>query len=327
MHKSLTKMKAIPNMPDEIKNAIDNNTLYIFVGAGVSRLYGYPSWEQLGKNLISTAVKLRVMSRSEKATLLSGDFSPMQYVTIAYNCLKKGTSKTRAQKLIISELELERQKGYEDKVTKICNYLFNYHSPIITTNADKSLDTSKAFTGKNIIYNFAEWDGNNDFNILYHLHGSIDKFESMVFTSEQYARAYMNEARFGENLKKLFGSDRTILFIGYGMNEFELLRYFLKPSKLPNKPNLFMLSGYLDRDFIKYKFDKTYFKSLGIDVLYFSIEKYGYDALINVLEKWNKVVSLDTNVSLNISKEIKKAAESAPSLKTKKIIEDCFNYG
>ncbi len=266
----------IPNMPDEIKRAIDTNSLYIFVGAGVSRLYGYPSWDQMGKNLINIAVTKKALSRSEEAVLLNGNFTPMQFVTIAFNKLQKKLGKEEAEKLVISELSLDKQKDPANlrKVNTISKLLSKYNSVILTTNADLSLDTSKPYKDKAIVSDFKLWDRNEDYVKIFHLHGSINNFESMVFTSQQYASAYMADADFGKNLLQLFGrGDKTVLFIGYGVNEFELIRYFLKTTTTPERPSMFMLNGYLKKDTLKYEFDKEYYRTLGIEVLYYSLEK------------------------------------------------------
>lgn len=320
----MSRPKSMPDMPQEIKDAISNGSLYIFIGAGVSRLYGYPSWNQLGKNLIDKAVGCNAMTRSEQAALLNGDFNSMQFVTIAYNKLERKIGASRAQELIKNELSISKQNNNQKIVEKIAHLLSEYNATIITTNADKSLDTSQAFKKKNIISNFREWDGDIDYSKILHIHGIIDDFASMVFTSKQYATAYMVESRFGRNLKKLFGKNKTTLFIGYGLSEFELLRYFLNPTDTPEKSNLFMLSGYLKKDDLKYEFDKEYYKSLGIEVLYYSIEKNGYHGLINVLRKWSRTLKTDTFVNDSFSKTIKNAVLNPPNKKSKKEIESYF---
>ena len=210
------------------------------------------------------------------------------------------------------------------KVNVISNLLSKYNSVILTTNADLSLDTSKPYKGKTIISDFTKRDRNEDYVKIFHLHGSIDNFDSMVFTSQQYASAYMADADFGKNLLQLFGrGDKTILFIGYGVNEFELIRYFLKTTNTPENPSMFMLNGYLKKDTLKYEFDKEYYRTLGIEVLYYSIEKNGYDALIDVLKKRDKTLTNDTFVSIHFSKTIKKAFSEEPNSKSiKEILSD-----
>ncbi|WP_039764937.1 hypothetical protein, partial [Caldicellulosiruptor sp. F32] len=42
----------IPELPNKIKEAVNNRTLAVFIGAGVSRLIGCKGWEELAQNLV-----------------------------------------------------------------------------------------------------------------------------------------------------------------------------------------------------------------------------------------------------------------------------------
>ena len=69
---------------------------------------------------------------------------------------------------------------------------------------------------------------------------------------------------------------------------------------------MFMLDGYLDKDTIKYEFDKEYYESLGISLLPFSREKKDYKALIEVLKKWDKEVKSKTLAGSVVKEDIVK---------------------
>jgi len=43
----------IPKVPKEIVDAVNNQTLAVFIGAGVSRLIGCMGWDQLATNLVN----------------------------------------------------------------------------------------------------------------------------------------------------------------------------------------------------------------------------------------------------------------------------------
>jgi uncharacterized protein (DUF2132 family) len=43
----------IPPIPKEISEAVNNEYLAIFIGAGVSRLIGCMGWDQLAQNLVN----------------------------------------------------------------------------------------------------------------------------------------------------------------------------------------------------------------------------------------------------------------------------------
>ena len=297
---NLSEEKPIPKLPEEIINAIDDNRLLLFVGAGVSKLIGYPLWIELAKGLVDKCVQKGVVSLSEKEILLSGSFNPMQIVTIASKRLD-GVENKLGISSVVEQLDdkAEYEKGLANKIAL---FLSNYYSPIITTNADRSLELSEPLKDRVVLPSFEKYNEDyNDLSIM-HLHGSVEDPESMVFTSQQYARAYTFEAPFGRQLIKLFDKDWTILFIGYGVGEFDLLRYFLKKKDVTRR--LFMLSGYLDKDAIKLQFDSEYYDSLGITLLPYSREKEDYFALVKVLEHWDKDVTEKTFASSRHKKNI-----------------------
>lgn len=317
----LESIAPIPELPQEIIDAINVQKFYLFTGAGVSKLYGYPLWWDLAIELVEKCFQKKFISRSKKETLLKSDFNPLELVTIANQELGKDeTYRVLKKRLSLNMLKKKANHALKEKSEKIARLLSHYSSPIITTNADLSLDESKAFKGKFAIENFEKWDRNKNFNKIYHLHGSINDQESLIFTAEKYAKAYRNGSIFGNNLHSLFSENRTILFVGYGMREFELIRYFLSPDA-DQKRNLFMLQGYLDKDRLKYELDKEYFGSLGIDVLYYSIEGKGYDALVDVLETWDQRIVAETFVGKNELEDIAKAVSSKPTKKSLEYIE------
>ena len=292
-HKYRLPFPDVPGMPEEIIHAIDDGNLLLFVGAGVSKLIGYPLWGELGRNLANKALKERILTNSEKEVLLEGGFTPMEIVSIVTKRFDENKANSGTEEII---KELSTNVKEDAKVAlKICKYLSAYNSVIVTTNADISLEKRKTLKSRVLCKNFEK-----DFDLkkygkysIIHLHGSIEEPDGMVFTSEDYARAYSVETDFGKKLKDLFNGDWTILFLGYGVTEFELLRYFLTFKK-DKVRRLFLLEGYLAKDRIKYEFDKEYYESLGISLLPYSRELSDYKMLLKVLQKWDKDVKTRT---------------------------------
>ena len=281
----------IPMMEQEIIDAIDDGNLLLFIGAGVSKLKGYPLWFELGQKLAQIAVDEQLISISEKEVLLGGNFTPMQVVTILSKKFDEREPGAGMAKVVD---ELSINVTVDEKVAlQLAQYLASYNSTIVTTNADDSLEGQTPLDGRMVLTNFRDYDHKFDKYSIIHLHGSVNNPGGMVFTSEQYARSYNVEDTFGEKLKELLNKDWTILFIGYGITEFELLRYFFK-FKNDKARRKFMLEGYLAKDRIKYEFDKEYYESLGIYLLPYSREHDDYKALIKVLKRWDKDVKTKT---------------------------------
>lgn len=279
-------------MEQEIIDAIDEGNLLLFLGAGVSKLIGYPLWSELGKKLADQAVRKGLISLSEKAILLGGSFTPMQIVTILSRKFDEDSAGAGIEK-VIDELSINVTE--DSKIAlQLAEYISAYNATIVTTNADESLEKQPPLADRMVLKNFRKYDSKKfrKFSII-HLHGSISEPKGMVFTSEEYAKAYTIDDSFGEKLIDLFDYSWTILFIGYSVTEFELLRYFLK-FKDDKARRMFILDGYLAKDRIKYEFDVDYYKSLGICLLPYSREKDDYRALLKVLKNWDKDVKTKT---------------------------------
>lgn len=320
IQKNKLPFKIIPDIPDEIIEAIDDKKLLIFIGAGVSKLYGYPLWRELGEKLTRIAVEDDAMTLSEKEVLLTGNFTPMEIVTIAS---KKLDIKGKRKGIDYTIDELNAKVIENKKISnRIAKYLAAYNAPIITTNADTSLDENKYLMDRYPLIDFLEYNPGPHNNLsLIHLHGCVSNPESMIFTSEQYAKAYRVDSDFGRKLSDLFNDEWVILFLGYGITEFELLRYFLKDKNNEVK-RLFMVDGYLEKDSTKYNLDKEYFNSLGIKLLPYSREKNDYLGLIDVLKSWDKDVRKRTLAgSINRKNAIESIISQPPTKEGVKIIE------
>ena len=305
---------SIPEMPREIISAIDDGKLLLFVGAGISKLIGYPLWSELGRNLANKALREHILTNSEKEVLLGGGFTPMEIVSIVCKRFDEKKASSGIEEII---KELSTNVKEDPKVAlEICNYLSAYNSVIVTTNADVSLEKRESLSGRVLLKNFKDnFDlGKHGKYSIIHLHGSIDEPDGMVFTSEDYAKAYTAGADFGRNLKTLFDEGWTILFLGYGVAEFELLRYFLT-YKNDKVRRLFMLEGYLAKDRIKYEFDKEYYASLGISLLPYSRESSDYKMLITVLRNWDKDVKTKTFSASTVKEDAIAHITSQPPFK------------
>ena len=133
----------------------------------------------------------------------------------------------------------------------------------VTTNYDEWLDTAigapppSIRTGANpatsvieerrtVIYEVNELTPDNlrRPNTVIHLHGSVLKPESMILTTQHYVRHYANDRFSGgagrENnvltfLDFLFGQ-KNVLFVGYGLDELEILEYVIGKASLNGEP-------------------------------------------------------------------------------------------
>ena len=77
----------IPPIPDQILEAASNGKLIVFIGAGVSRLLGYPSWQNLAERYAEYLFQKGYLSYLECEHLKRLD--PRKLLSICENFCKK----------------------------------------------------------------------------------------------------------------------------------------------------------------------------------------------------------------------------------------------
>lgn len=289
----------------DILNAFENRKLFFFLGAGVSRIMGIPGWDEFANNLI----KKTCVSYEEK-NILSSITDNKEKITIAYNRFKQKKQEKQFFKIFGNALKPNRNV-YKNK-ENIYEILAQFDATFLTTNADnlfqKVLGKERCHDDydcqllKNELY--------RQQNHLFYLHGHYDATnnnDKLVFTAPQYVARY-NDEKFKEFLKAIFLEDNVILFVGYGLNEFELIDYIITKTGYSNKEKrkVYLLQGFCENDDILYEAKKTYFESLNIALIPYNLTKKGYDALIDVLKELygyyqqNTIVPVEEAISNSI---------------------------
>jgi len=217
----------IPRVPKEIVEAVNNETLAVFIGAGVSRLIGCMGWDQLARNLVERCFSAkkkdgsRIINFKERENLIQNN-DPKKTITICYYLLKNNGF----ENIFYEELENSLKADEELLMSQnIYDELYRLRGLFITTNVDEHFDSK--FEPTRIVYREAEFNPSNiDRNKLYHIHGSIKDKNSLIFTVPQYIKRY-NNPTFKKFLSTIISDKYTVLFIGYGMAEFELLDFLV----------------------------------------------------------------------------------------------------
>ena len=130
-----------------------------------------------------------------------------------------------------------------------------------------------------------------------YLHGSLLDSEGMVLTTQDYVRHYANDRISGdpvlENrvltfLENLF-KQKTVLFIGYGLEELEILEYvILKARRIRASDQIeakhFLLQGFFshEKDLMR-SLKQYYLRECGIQLIPFLRDQRGWDQLLDVL--------------------------------------------
>lgn len=207
-------------IPYEIKEAIKNDTLVIFIGSGLSRSVGHPTWVELIKNMLS-AKQDQIENASTYSEILDKNIlSPLELLEKLKDNYKK----------IIYEYFVETlSKTQESPIHKKISTL---SKKIITTNYDKIIESN---TQNQIIidntsnFNLAKLDTLD--NYILKIHGDISRPDSCVIFKNDYEKLYEEDTLAKYQLGKIF-SNSTCLFLGFSFTDPYVAALFNKISKL-----------------------------------------------------------------------------------------------
>lgn len=317
------KIQEIPNIPTSLlEEAItEDNNLVIFIGAGISKLAGCDSWSDLAKNLVTACFDNEFIDSKEKKTLLqSSDYK--KTITICHALLMK------KMKFDVF-YDTFRKSLKEDEKSEIDQEIFNeicqFNGTFVTTNADshlynvlrkyhpniRKLYSKKSFEPEIIQEEKIELSRDN----LYQIHGGIEEYESLVFTAGSYIKRYTSPI-FTDLLNRLF-SIKTVLFLGYGLAEYEVLDYLMKRVST-KKTEHYMLKAYKPEEQAIQKLEQAYYSDLNVKVIPYAKNKEGYKQLIHVLKEWNNRIS-DLKYQIDTEKVLPLPEKYKSILKTLKL--------
>ena len=121
----------------------------------------------------------------------------------------------------------------------------------------------------------------------------------MILTTQDYVRHYANDRRAdgpeGENrvltfLEFLF-SQKTVLFVGYGLEELEILEYVIGKARLmadsgTTEIRHFLLQGFFSHEEELARSLSIYYAECGIKLIPFLRDQKDWDQLMDVLEEY-----------------------------------------
>jgi hypothetical protein len=312
-----------PPLPPQIVDAVNSGTLAVFIGAGVSRIIGCDDWKTLANNLIESCFSNSCINFKEKETLSTYD--PKKSITICKHILaKKGLEEDFIQ--IIKD-SLKSKKCLTD-LRNIYHELYRLRGLFITTNVDDCFYDK--FERLNIAYKEEDFKlslNNNyiDNSKLYQIHGSLLSPETLVFTVSDYLQKYNKSPNFQNFMIELF-SKYTILFVGYGLEEFEVLDYLITKfdhSEIEIKH--FILLPYYRNENRIVEFDRLYYRDLGITVLPYEKDERGYNQLYEVIKHWNSEINQISTYLSESFREIDEAVASFDDTSTERIFQIILN--
>ena len=303
-------------------DAIRDERLIVFYGAGVSRLGGCASWIELAQTIIES-MPSELFSKLEKTVLREmAEYKARDVISI---CHERAQIKPEYLKIYHDAIirSVTPDPGKSDVLLKIYTLLLEL-KPVafITTNIDKLIENLGSKLKGRRIFNVVD-KKDEDFSVLdsfaqgapdasrtvgetsidsdgyglcngniFYLHGSITRVQGAVLGINQYIEHYYRQKDASNFLKKVFAEDYTVLFIGYGLEEYEVLQnIYLAVNKKTSQSaearefKHFILTGIYTSEIAKFNIQRNYFNMFSVCPIPYFIDHAGHSKLFEVLEK------------------------------------------
>lgn len=314
-------IKEIPDIKkyEDIITAAKTGTLVVFVGAGVSKLVGLPLWSEFALSRLDTIYENGLVDFRTYCDLKN--IEPKKLLTICKMFMDENKIPVKPSKEIFEIRDKNRYKEVYEK-------LYSINAIYVTTNYDECLDnfalnkTHDINIVKESINDNAESKGiletnsNNreviikqsdllesklkNGNVI-HIHGSVNNENEMIVTLNDYILHYGNLSK--DNypelsifLDRVFNTKYVVLFVGYGLEEYEILEYMLSKVKNPqNSKSHYLLYSCYKEDYQLVNLLSKYYLGFGVELIPFDISKKGYNQLTDVIDNWASILKRYVN--------------------------------
>lgn len=300
------KFPDIPAVPEGMLRASSQGRLVVFIGAGASKIIGCPLWDEFAQKVLRYLYENKCINFHEFENLCKLNSRKLLSICKQIISDKKPNPPPNFRGMLSSDEKLmEKYKIYEN--------LYSWKAIYVTTNFDKCLDkialerqpieiTLETLEGKTqskiepgispkIISSKDELLVSNlsQGNVL-HLHGSVEDESSLIITTSDYLKNYIVGSKATILLEEIFKS-YTVLFVGYGLEEYEILEYLVSKTP-PIKGTLqhYMLYPMFKEEGNLFEFQRKYYNELGIVLVPYPIGENGYEHLATVIKEWAKVI-------------------------------------
>lgn len=304
---------AVPQVPEKMREAARRGTLIPFIGAGVSRLAGCPSWADLADSALRHFVAQGRIDWSE--------FEQIRHLNPRVK-LSLVRSLEREHNLRIDfPALLKPQPSGLVKGARLYRSLFKLGKTFVTTNYDEWLDSriqdpdlavnpspapiDPVLEPMQVVYRKDELLPTllGQPNTTIHLHGSLRDPSGMVVTTQDYIQHYAND-RFTsrgkpENpvltfLDYMF-EQKTVVFIGYGREELEVLEYVVQKARRTgaavDEARHYILQGFFSHETVLFRSLRSYYlHQCGIQLIPYLRDKKDWDQLLDVLDEFGRIV-------------------------------------
>jgi len=291
-----------------LKEAASLGLLIPFVGAGASMVAGCPGWAEFADRSLRFFIDKGRFTHAQLDQVKT--LNPRVKLSLA-------RSMEREHKLQIDFKKVLYQSGSlgDPKGQRLYRALSRLGMTFVTTNYDEWLDSSPPAPAPlvaggppptasatppapNVLYKVRDLTPNclSVPNTVIHLHGSVRDADSMIVTTQDYIGHYANDRGDEENyvltfLRALFQERKTVLFIGYSLDELEILEYVIGKARLRQREDgnkqirHYILQGFFSHQQEVRGTLERYYLENGIQLIPFSRDERDWDQLIEEVEK------------------------------------------
>ncbi len=269
-----------------------NGNLILFIGAGISRLLGLPSWSGLADKIMEDLREKEFLDYSEIQQLKTLDAK--KRLSIAESIARDKYNIRNQIKSCLSDAS---------EANSIYKALNDIGSSCVTTNYDTLLsprfnETKDGSTTAHPVKRLSDPEQYlphwlNEPGTVIHLHGSIENPDTMIITAKDYLEHYDKE-KVRVLLKHLF-SNHVVLFLGYGLEEAEILEHILRwgEAQKAQERRKFTLQGFFRSEQPLYENLYRYYEgSFGIHLLGFERDKEDYQAQERIIKSWAERIEI-----------------------------------
>lgn len=266
------------DLPKEVKEAAESGNLVFFIGAGISRLLGLPSWEELAKKSLWKLRDKNIFNHAKIKQIES--LNPKQILSISQIASETNFKEELAEHL--RESESEPSSIYET--------IRNIGCVCVTTNYDELLipKSERIYLREKILpYRL------NELGTIIHLHGCTEKPETMIVTTKDYLGNY-NNPRITYFLKYLF-EEKTVVFLGYGLEEDEILEHILRrgEAQRSNAKHFYVKNFSKEESHLYEGLCKYYEETFGINLLGFLQDGENYGVIESIIKDWARQMKIE----------------------------------
>lgn len=294
-HVSLPEMNWKEQRSDKWQRLIPliRNGCCIFVGAGIPKLIGFPTWEEMVKQMLEYtweskgSFNIKKFELSEKIEL-DDMISKEKLSRVLTFC--KGRFKKNGR---IEEYYKKLEELFNDK--EKCENIRNdgyaelaklgVRSFFVQTNVDRSLEIYiKKAKSVDVFVNVSLPSVKSiSASSMIYLHGVITNKSSLILTDDEYNAFYQTDINFTTFVQELFAT-HDVIFLGYGLNDKEILDNIIKSG---NGRARFLAVGKTVREETKNKMFAEYLSQhYGVEIIEYDIEK-GYEEITGFLRSLN----------------------------------------